>query len=134
MNELSGGGDFNVAVCFCFNICTRTDQTCTAHRMMHTSVRFKVPNGDSPPHNARDFLKLKPSVCTLKRQKDSEVPSSLGVGKTRNMTSSTESQTRKDLESGLQKTWTLKVQRVLNSQRFEVLKYEKSATPKDSKS
>ena len=83
---------------------------------LHT-MRVKVPE---------IFLSLKPSACILKRQKDSEVPSSLGVGKTRNLTSSTESQTRK--------TWSLDSTKSLYPQRLGVLKYEEFQRPKDSES
>ena len=49
-------------------------------------------------------------------------------------TKSQESQTRKDLESGPEKTWSLKVRRVCTPQIFEVLKYEEFQSPKDSES
>ena len=69
--------------------------------MIQISVRFELPNGDSPPHNAiqgpRDFMFRAQCVHSQEEERP-EVPPSLGVGKTRNQ-STVESQTQKYLDS-----------------------------------
>ena len=79
-------------------------------------MRVKVP----------EIFGLEPRASISRDKKDSEVPASLGVGKTRNL--------KYGRVSDLKKTWSLKERRVSMFEIFGVLKYEESATPKDSKS